>query len=171
MAEAKQTQVSYAIQVLMMFVKAALNSKTLPPQFVKMVREKCLVLLEKLQTDQIESSLATKELRKITNELNQVLSGEKEHIPYPTFAEGPVENQVKSNIMAFELFLNHKLQAGELTLDQEGPLFSKAVILWNGVGQALSSKEAMSTLVRLIHKMNGYLPHREKYPVPDDTQY
>lgn len=171
MIKATAEQLNYAISALMMFSSAALASKTLSAQFVKITREKCLVLLEKLHTQDSDLKAITKELSKIISELNRTMSLDELQVPYPTFVATSLEQQVKSHIMAFELFLNHKLKGRALSLEQEEPLFAKTVLLWNGVGIQLTPRDAMTNLARLIHKLNGYLSENEKFPVPDDTQY
>ncbi len=159
-------EIEFALQSLITVVTAALASDTLKKDVASGIHKKGKELLEKV--GKVESGVAVASVKQLIQELNLALP--HNHAPYPPFATDFAENQVKNHIIAFELFLNHKLKAGRLSLGQEAPLFSDSVILWRDCGAKLTAKEAMTGLVKLIQKANTHLAENEKYPLPTSTK-
>jgi hypothetical protein len=165
----EKEHIAFALQSLMTVASAALGSQSLSGECVKEVHQRGRDLLKSMEEKKIEPNRAVSELKKLIVELNKGLPfGQAQ---FPPFATDYLENQVKNNAVAFELFLNHKLKAGLLTLEQENPLFADSLLIWRDVGGKLNPKEGMVQLAKLIHKANSYLPDSEKFPMPDGSKY
>jgi hypothetical protein len=162
-------QVKFALRSLLCGAGVALKTKLLAADLVKELREKSLVLLEKLETGKVGVDVAVVELNKLIESLNASV-GAKEQLKYPPFVAKPTFVQVKNTIVTFEFFLNQKLRAREIPLEKEEVLFDECIELWKNVGLQLSPREGMMYLSRLIQRANDSMS-QEKYPLPDDTQY
>ena len=165
----EKEHIAFAVQTLMTVAGAALSSHSLEGDFVKGVHQRGKELLKQINEKKIDAPSAISEVKKLILDLNKSLPFD--HAKFPPFATDYLENQVKNNVVAFELFLNHKLKAGLLTLEQENPLFADSLIIWRDVGGKLSAKEAIAQLAKLINKANSYLSEAEKFPLPDGSKY
>src|SRR3954452_17557855 len=105
MSSLNREQVNFSLQSFMMFASAALATKTLPPSFVRAIREKSLLLCEKMSEGSLDCREAMQELKKMIEEANRTMPPGPLKLPYPMFIEKPIASQVKNNLIAFELFL------------------------------------------------------------------
>jgi hypothetical protein len=155
-------KVIYSIQALLLFLNISKESKSLSENEAVELREQCLDLLELLGAEKITESKGVFELNTIIGRMNQSLSA-----PYPILQTDSVENFVKTEIVAFEHYLNQELKANHLTIHDEAPLFNQSLILWEQVGTNLSAQEGSSQLSLLIEKLNKIVPEDERYPDPE----
>ena len=155
--------VIYHIEALIMFLNISKDAKTLSQNFVDKTIERCMQLIDNAKKDPMQ---AANQLNKLIDEMNQALSA-----PYPQLMTDTVENYVKSEIAAFEHFLNQELKANRLTIQQEAPLFNHSLHLWESIGISMSPAEGISEFSMLIGQVNALLPDEQKYPFPDLTQY
>jgi hypothetical protein len=153
----------YTLEALNAFLQVAEKAQTLPRQRCQDLKKKCEVLKKDLKDDSVMA------LRSFIKEVNQALP--EGHAPFPPFATDYPENQLKNDIIAFELYLNLLLKCGDLVLEKEAPLFSEAIHLWRDVGHKLSAKEGLSQFIKLIQKGNSYLPQNQQFPLPPHNKY
>ncbi len=151
-------KVAYAIEAFILFLNMAQGADFTP------LREEAVILSQKLIGDDLNAASATHELNLLIENLNRVLK-----TPYPALMTDTDENLVKTEIVAFEHYLNQGLKANHLTVHQEAPLFQDSMRLWERIGVSLTAKEGLFQFAALVEKVNHFLPENERYPVPDTT--
>jgi hypothetical protein len=156
----------YALQTFMSFLNIAKVTQVENAQDIENCRERTLVLLEKLLSNQLDSLSAIFQLNRLIELVNLHLRA-----PYPSCVTDSSESLVKGKIVAFEHYLNQELKAHHLTIQEEAPLFNDSLHLWEKVGVSLTAQEGVSQFALLIEKLNRLLPQEEHYPLPDATQY
>lgn len=154
---------AYAIQTFIMFLTIAKEGQS---SDILSFKEQAIDLLTQLTSNQLDSESATMQLNTLIEKLNQFVKA-----PYPALMIDTTENLVKTEIVAFEHYLNLELKVNHLTIQQEAPLFNDSLRLWESIGVSLSAKEGISQFAALIEKVNGFLPENERYPLPDINQY
>lgn len=159
-------KVSYGIQALLIFLNISKEAKSLKQTEVETFRAELLDLMQVLSSGKVSCEGVAKDLNDIIEKMNQSLTA-----PYPLLMTDTPESFVKSEIAAFEHFLNQELKANHLTVQQEAPLFNDSLKLWEKVGVSLTAKEGMKELYSIVEKTNKIVPEEEKYPLPDAEQY
>lgn len=159
----------YTIEQLMIFIQGEVKVSPLNPSEVKHF----LQIAHQLKTAKSGGAKEEEDLYGAVKDLIRDVNALVPSSPrYPRFPHYPKEGaiaQVQAHIIAFELFLNHRLRLDQLSLEKEAPLFSKALILWRDVGQKLSPKEAVDQLSAIIKEANQSLPKEEHYPLPNSS--
>ncbi len=159
-------KVSYGIQALLIFLNISKEAKSLKHAEVESFRTELLNLLEVLGAGKVSCEGVAKELNHLIEKINHSLTA-----PYPLLMTDTPESFVKSEIAAFEYYLNQELKANHLTVQQEAPLFNDSLKLWRKCGVSLSAKEGMKELYSIVEKTNRIVPEEKKYPLPDTEQY
>jgi hypothetical protein len=155
-------QISYAIETLILFLSVA---KEGPLGHTLLFKEQAVALLIEFSSGKMNAELAVYQINRLIEALNQVLRA-----PYPLFKSDSAENLVKTEIVAFEHYLNQELKLKHLTIQQEAPLFNDSLRLWESIGVSVSIEEGVYQFTALIQKLNTLLPENEHYPIPDSDQ-
>jgi len=165
MEKVDKNRLLFSIQAFMMFLNPAAKTYFLSKQKVGAIREKCLELLEKIETGKMDPQQGKEAFNALVEVTNKAMNPKEVTAPYPSFSTLSAKHQLKNEIVAFEYFLNQKFISGEMALETEEPLFKEAQLLWRDTGMAPSPNQGMEKFTSLIEKVNKELDG-EPYPLP-----
>lgn len=170
MPHTNQHQVRFALQAMLRFAGVVKKNRVLPLETAKRIEEHSLTLMAQLEREERSAESIAEELNRLITVLNQALPAAPMGAKFPAFNQEDPSLQVKSEVVAFELYLNQLLRGGYLPLKEEGPLFEEALVLWRDLGLLLSPKQGMQKLSELIAKLNK-VQSEDDYPSPDTNAY
>lgn len=168
MIQVSQKHVHNAIQALLLFSGRSVENGILSKTHAEELKENCIELLEKLTRRLITTEEAAYELNQWIDDMNKSFK-EKTQAPYPFLATKNAEMHMRSEVIAFEHYLNQQLLANRLPLQIETALFHEAYIVWKEVGVTLTPKQGAKNLAQIIQKLNASLNMKEHYPMPDES--
>ncbi len=166
MEQLKSEKVIASIQRFLLFLDLSEQSKTLGIKEVRKHHKHAIDILEELSAKKIDAAKAGEQFNDLVKKVNKYLP----LAPYPQVDTRSMNDLVRSDIVAFEHFVNQEMNAGHLPLQQETELFNKAMGIWDDVGVD-DTQDSVARFSRLVKKANALLPENEHYPIPDMKEY
>jgi exonuclease VII small subunit len=165
MSEISEKKLNFSISALILFLDGTAKSKKLTVSFVDKCKKKCAVLLGKIGEEE-EREEIVESLNEVIKEINKNL--DKEYPPYPNLDFQPTRYAIQGNILAFEHYLTQKLEEKKIDLEDQIPIFKRAMTIWGQVGEELSEEEGEQEFSELIEETNAFLKELDHYPHPEE---